>query len=264
MGADGSPSSYGRADARRHLMLKVFDVLYLNGEQVMVSQAPAPLDPVPVCWLLPLLLAFLLPLLLTALAPVQDWPYHERRKLLEEGACFLPLPHYVEVSEARRVDLSSPGPSPLLAALGLARTQGEEGVMVKAAAACYGPNVRSNVLKCKVEFIEGLGDTVTLRLVGVRQPRVLGGSGGDGSNGGSGGAIAIAEYVCGAYEDDSPSAPLLWLCNTSQLTWKDQLSPPSADALWRRYVTIQDRTRDLRASAAAVALLLTSRLGSLA
>ena len=37
--------------------------------------------------------------------------------------------------------------------------------MVKAAHQPYVPNARNHVLKCKVEFIEGLGDTVTLLLL---------------------------------------------------------------------------------------------------
>ncbi len=41
---EGRPSNYGRPDAQRHLMIKLFDVLFLNGEQVTppasVSLAP--------------------------------------------------------------------------------------------------------------------------------------------------------------------------------------------------------------------------------
>ena len=46
-------------------MLKVFDVLYLDGEQVI------------------------------------DRPFSERRALLESGRCFAPLAHYLELSEVR-------------------------------------------------------------------------------------------------------------------------------------------------------------------
>ena len=48
-------------------MLKVFDVLYLDGAQVM------------------------------------DLPFSERRKLLESGQCFAELPHYLELSEVRLI-----------------------------------------------------------------------------------------------------------------------------------------------------------------
>ena len=71
-GKDGGPSNYGRSDARRHLMVKVFDVLFLNGVQTM------------------------------------EWPLSERRELLESGRCFVPIPHYLELSAAQRVDLGAP------------------------------------------------------------------------------------------------------------------------------------------------------------
>ena len=48
-------------------MLKVFDVLYLDGAQVM------------------------------------DLPFSERRALLESGRCFAPLAHYLELSEVRLI-----------------------------------------------------------------------------------------------------------------------------------------------------------------
>ena len=35
-------------------------------------------------------------------------PLSERRALLESGRCFTPLAHYLELSEARRVELGAP------------------------------------------------------------------------------------------------------------------------------------------------------------
>ena len=46
---------------------------------------------------------------------------------------------------------------------------------LKAAHQPYAPNARSHSLKLKVEFIPGLGDSVTLLLLGARTPRRLGG-----------------------------------------------------------------------------------------
>ena len=91
---------------------------------------------------------------------VMDRPFAERRALLESGRCFLPISHYLELSEAARVDLGAPE-TPLRARFDAARLAGEEGVMVKAASRPYVPNARGNSLKVKVEFIPGLGDTVT-------------------------------------------------------------------------------------------------------
>ena len=46
-----------------------------------------------------------------------------------------------------------------------------EGLMLKALARPYVPNARTNVLKLKSEFIRGLGDSVTLTVVGARYAR---------------------------------------------------------------------------------------------
>lgn len=183
----GAPSRYGRPDARRHLMLKVFDVLYLDGQQVM------------------------------------DRPLSERRALLESGRCFTPLAHYLELSEARRVELGAPD-APLQACFDAARRAGEEGVMVKAAHRPYVPNARTNALKLKAEFIPGLGDTLTLRLYGARAPRTLG-------RGSVTATHRIAELVVGAAGADGRPQ---WLCNTSPLPWQDALHQPGLQALWLR------------------------------
>ena len=152
-----------------------------------------------------------------------DRPLSERRALLESGRCFAPISHYLELSEATRIDLASPD-APLQAHFDAARRAGEEGVMVKAAHRPYTPNARTNSLKVKVEFIPGLGDTVTLMLYGARAPRTLG-------RGTATATHRIAEFVVGAAGDDGNPQ---WLCNTSQLPWQDALHQPALQALWLR------------------------------
>ena len=47
--------------------------------------------------------------MLPATRQVMDLPLEERRALLEQpGRCFLPIPHYLELSPAVRVELGSP------------------------------------------------------------------------------------------------------------------------------------------------------------
>ena len=185
---EGKPSSYSREDARRHYLFQVFDVLRFNGEESLRR------------------------------------PLHERRELLEAGRCFIALPHYMQLTWALRVDLSSPE-RPLHALFAAAQAAGEEGLMIKAADRPYVPNARSNVLKCKVEFIEGLGDTVTLLLLGARQPHRLGTGGG---------AHVLVEFAIGAREHDEAGAPIVWLFNTSPLPWHDIIAQPILERLWRR------------------------------
>ena len=185
---EGKPSSYSREDARRHYLFQVFDVLRFNGEESLRR------------------------------------PLHERRELLEAGRCFIALPHYMQLTWALRVDLSSPE-RPLHALFAAAQAAGEEGLMIKAADRPYVPNARSNVLKCKVEFIEGLGDTVTLLLLGARQPHRLGTGGG---------AHVLVEFAIGAREHDEAGALIVWLFNTSPLPWHDIIAQPILERLWRR------------------------------
>ena len=145
-----------------------------------------------------------------------DRPLSERRALLESGRCFAPISHYLELSEATLINLDSPD-APLQVHFDAARRSGEEGVMVKAAHRPYVPNARTNSLKVKVEFIPGLGDTVTLRLYGARVPRTLG-------RGTATATHRIAEFVVGAAGDDGEPQ---WLCNTSQLPWQDANPNPN-------------------------------------
>ena len=66
--------------------------------------------------------------------------------------CFIALPHYLELTNAERVDLSAPE-RPLESAFKAARDAGEEGLMVKAADKPYAPNARNNVLKLSLIHI---------------------------------------------------------------------------------------------------------------
>ena len=187
--ADGKPSGYSREDARRHYLVKVFDVLRYDGEEILRR------------------------------------PLHERRELLESGRCFIALPHYLELTQSDRVDLASPE-RPLQAAFAAARAAQAEGLMVKAAHQPYVPNARTNVLKCKVEFIEGLGDTVTLLLLGARAPRKLG-AGNE--------ASMLVEFAIGARASGAADAPIVWLFNTSPLPWRgSSLTQPMLQRLYLR------------------------------
>ena len=94
------------------------------------------------------------------------------------------------------------------------------------------PNARNHSLKIKTEFIAGLGDTVTLRLYGVRAPRTLG-------TGSTTATHRIAEFVVGANDADGQPC---WMCNTSPLPWQGStLSQPELQRLWRR---LMDGGRD--------------------
>jgi len=208
--ADGSPSRYSRRDARRHYAVKVFDVLRYGDEDVLHR------------------------------------PFHERRALLESGRCFIALPHYLELTNAERVDLSAPE-RPLESAFKAARDAGEEGLMVKAADKPYAPNARNNVLKVKAEFIEGLGDTLTLLLLGARAPRWLGPAPAPDSksvaDSPKGNRHRLVEFAIGARSTAGISkvAPtageedcVRWLFNSSPLAWQGALGQVDLDRLWRR------------------------------
>jgi len=207
---DGSPSRYSRRDARRHYEVKVFDVLRYGDEDVLHR------------------------------------PFHERRALLESGRCFIALPHYLELTNAERVDLSAPE-RPLESAFKAARDAGEEGLMVKAADKPYAPNARNNVLKVKAEFIEGLGDTLTLLLLGARAPRWLGPAPVPDSksvaDSPKGNRHRLVEFAIGARSTAGISkvAPtageedcVRWLFNSSPLAWQGALGQVDLDRLWRR------------------------------
>lgn len=91
-----------------------------------------------------------------------------------------------------------------------------QGLMVKAASRPYVPNARTNVLKLKAEFIPGLGDSVTVLVVGARCARRVG----SGS-----GATYVCELACAALSGaGAPSgaggawaSSWTWLFNTAAL-----------------------------------------------
>lgn len=110
-----------------------------------------------------------------------------------------------------------------------ARARGEEGLMLKAAMRAYVPNARTNVLKLKAEFIPGLGDTVTLLVVGARYARRVGRGAG---------AALVCELACAAPRDADlaaasstagPFTSLTWLFNTAALSYKESSGLSSAN-----------------------------------
>ena len=107
--ADGhaAGTSYSRADCRRHYLVKVFDVLHLNGDDLVHASVPL----------------------------------LERKALLETA--FRPIPKFVELAESTLVDLHAQ-PAAILDAFGKARADGLEGLMLKAACRPYGPLIASD------------------------------------------------------------------------------------------------------------------------
>jgi ATP-dependent DNA ligase len=86
--ADGhaAGSSYSRADCRRHYLVKVFDVLHLNGNDLVHASVPL----------------------------------LERKALLETA--FRPIPKFVELAESTLVDLHAQ-PAAILDAFGKVRAE---------------------------------------------------------------------------------------------------------------------------------------------
>jgi hypothetical protein len=96
--------------------------------------------------------------------------------------------------------------------------------MLKAASRPYVPNVRTNVLKLKSEFIPALGDTVTLCVVGARYARRVG----RGSE-----TVLVCELACAAPTVTTavaapsvagPFAEFMWLFNTAALSYGEKAS----------------------------------------
>ena len=173
---------YSREDCRRHYMVKVFDLLHLNGRDLVQEQAPL----------------------------------HERKELLRHA--FRPIPHFVELTASELVDLGVQ-PDVVRERFDHARACGEEGLMLKAASRACVPNARANVLKLKSEFIPGLGDTVTLCIVGARYARRVG----SGPN-----SALVCELACAApsaaaaavaASSAGPFHEMTWLFNTCNLSY---------------------------------------------
>lgn len=117
--------------------------------------------------------------------------------------------------------------------------------MVKAADKPYAPNARNNVLKVKAEFIDGLGDTLTLLLLGARAPRWLGPAPVPDSrsvaDSPKGNRHRLVEFAIGARSTAGISkvAPtageedcVRWLFNSSPLAWQGALGQVDLDRLW--------------------------------
>lgn len=175
---------YSRSDCRRHYMVQVFDLLQLNGRDLVQEGTPL-------------------------------W---QRKELLKHA--FVPIPNYVLPIDAPLVDLER-DPDALERRFEAARAAGDEGLMVKAACRPYVPNARTNVLKLKCEFISGLGDTVTLLVVGARYARKVG----------TGAAASLvcelaiaAPTAAGLHAAPSAAGPfgeVTWLFNTAALSYSE-------------------------------------------
>ena len=124
-----APSNYSRADCRRHLFFKAFDVLHLDGVDVMHR------------------------------------PLSERRRSSRSAASSTCRATSRSTS-CRRYDLRLQ-PRAVHDAFGGPNPAARRGEMVKHAAQPYVPCARSHTLKLKPEYVAGLGD-VTLLVVGAR------------------------------------------------------------------------------------------------
>ena len=194
---------YSKRDCQRHYLLKVFDILSLDGRDLVQEGTPL-----------------------------------EARKALLASA-LTPVPNYVEPVECSLVDLEAT-PRAVSEAFELARAEGEEGLMLKAAHRPYVPNARAHTLKLKAEFIPGLGDTVTLFVVGGRMPRAVG-------RGGSAGsvcefALAARPGTAGADGEATGAGELMWLANTSGLCWQDGMPAVEVSSFIRRWLNDEDET----------------------
>ena len=117
-----------------------------------------------------------------------------------------------------------------------ARARGDEGLMVKAAGRSYVPNARTNVLKLKTEFVPGLGDTVTLVLVGARYARRMGSGASSGLVCELACAAPSAAAAAAAPSAAGPFNELVWLFNTADLSYSEHagLNATTHEVLLRR------------------------------
>ena len=115
----------------RHLMVILYDILHLNGENLMHR------------------------------------PYKDRRRVLE--SVLKERETFVELVKYTLVDFTNPnGGSSLLADLFKRSVENqEEGLIIKDANSRYIPGDRSHWLKLKKDYIEGFGDTAEFAIVGA-------------------------------------------------------------------------------------------------
>ena len=114
----------------RHLMVVWFDVIECNGEDFLYDRTPL----------------------------------QERKSRLRE--IVREVPHFVEVAESRAVRAGDRGA--LLAAVAEVTRRRQEGLVLKRADSPYVPNGRGDWLKLKTQVIPGLGDTISVGLIGGR------------------------------------------------------------------------------------------------
>ena len=117
-------------EGKKHLLVAVFDVLHLNGRD-LVHEAT---------------------------------PLREREALLR--TILEPIPTYVEVVPTEHVRADDE--EALLASLGQVVRAKQEGLVLKTLDSAYLPNGRASWFKLKPAAIPGVGDTLTLGLIGAR------------------------------------------------------------------------------------------------
>jgi len=156
-------------EGKKNLMVVVFDVLHYNGRDLVNEGAPL----------------------------------REREVLLR--TILEPIPTFVEVVPTEHVRADDE--QGLLASLGRAVRAKQEGLVIKRLDAPYLPNGRVSWFKLKPAAIPGVGDTLTLGLIGVRV--------GNGVNAGK-----ITAYALGAVQnihavtEDGEPPRWAWLFNT--------------------------------------------------
>ena len=122
------PSIRQQIDSQ-HLMIVLFDVLYLNNESFLCK------------------------------------PLHERKKHLDQ--IVQQIPTYIEISSYVLLDLSCDRKSILELEFEKSLRIGAEGLVIKDITSNYIPNNKGNWFKLKKDGIEGFGDTCDFMVVGV-------------------------------------------------------------------------------------------------
>ena len=117
-------------EGKKHLLVVVFDVLHLNGRDLVCEATPL----------------------------------RAREALLR--SILEPIPTFVEVVPTEHVRADDE--EALLASLGQVVRAKQEGLVLKALDSAYLPNGRASWFKLKPAAIPGVGDTLTLGLIGVR------------------------------------------------------------------------------------------------
>ena len=182
---------------------------------------------------------------------------------------------FVVTSRARRMAYDE---GALTAAFARSRAERYEGLVVKAAASPYVPNERRHWCKLKHDRIPGLGDTVTLAIVGARLgdggalgELCLGCRDGDGSGGADGGGPRFA-WLCNVGRAHGGLSESLWQHLDGALLGVGPRRAPRpllvplrrgcAPPPWLRHASAKEAMRPHAVLASAAEALLTDCLGS--